>query len=230
MNVGELYEQFRGDVYDIAKPYLWSDWEIYGYMDDAYRMFVRLTGGIADFTSPLTQIDIVAGEAIASLDKRVLRITGARRASDGRTIDVINHTDLVTTRDTDYGSGKYIYEDDTPGEVKYMVIGEQRGKVRWVQIPQADNVAKLHIYRLPLVRIDREKPDKDFEFDEIGDEHITHLSLWMQHRAYMKADADTFDKGKSDDLKLQFEAYCNFAKSEWERYKSKPREVVYGGL
>ena len=71
---------------------------------------------------------------------------------------------------------------------------------------------------------------RDFEFDEIGEEHLLSLLLWMKHRAYGKQDAETFDRSKRDEYKSSFEAYCNSAKAEWERYKSKVRVVEYGGL
>lgn len=31
-----------------------------------------------------------------------------------------------------------------------MVIGMQRGIVRWVNVPEADDTIKLRVYRLPL--------------------------------------------------------------------------------
>ena len=51
MNVQELLDQFRSDAFDLALPYLWSDTDVLRYMNDAYGMFVRLTGGIGDFTT-----------------------------------------------------------------------------------------------------------------------------------------------------------------------------------
>jgi hypothetical protein len=52
----------------------------------------------------------------------------------------------------------------------------------------------------------------------------------MQHLAYRKADADTFDRGRSDEYKALFESYCAMVRAEWERYKHKTRVVTYGGL
>lgn len=230
MNVGELYQQFRGEVMDIAKPYLWSDWEVYGYMDDAYRMFVRLIGGVADFTSSLTQIDVVAGEAVATLDKRILRVESARLVSVNRPLDIINKGNMTPQFQRDYGVVREAFLDNTPGALRYMVIGEERGKCRWIQVPMVDDVVALHVFRLPMEHIDRTNPDTKFEFDEVGEEHVPHFTLWMKHRAYMKADVDTFDKGKADGFKAQFTDYCTLAKAEWERYKYKPREVAYGGI
>lgn len=230
MTAQELLDQFRSEMVDTAKPYLWSDTEVLGYMDDAYKMFVRLTGGIADFTSDLTRVDIVAGEAVAEYDRRILRVMEAQRASDLGKIEVINQTDMTFKRDNDYGLVRPIYLDNTPGRVRYMVIGAERGKAKWVQLPEENDQAILYVYRLPLTSIERDGSNLAFEFDEIGEEHHTHLGLWMRHRGYMKADAETFDRGRADDFKKQFTGYCTFAKAEWERYKHKNRTVAYGGL
>ena len=94
MTSSELLTLFRSDISDVALPYLWSDLEAYTYMNDAYRMFVRLTGGVPDFTSLTTQVPIVSGNALGVLDPSILRIMSARRLSDGREIKVINSPDI----------------------------------------------------------------------------------------------------------------------------------------
>lgn len=199
-------------------------------MNDAYSMFVRLTGGIADFTSSATQVPIVTGEAIGTLDPSILRVMEAYRASDNSDIKVINQTDLTFTRDNDYGRIRPVYIDTKPGPVRYMIIGAQRGKCKWVQVPEVDDTANLYIYRLPLVDIDVSNPDLSFEFDDVPKEHHTHLALWMRRCAHLKQDAETFDKGKSAEYDQMFSNYCAGVKAEWERYKHKNRECVYGGI
>jgi len=230
MTAGELLEQYRLDMVDTVTPHFWSDTEAYRYMASAYNMFVRLTGGIADFTSKATQVDIVVGENVAALDKSILRIMEASRGSDTAKIEVINQANLTFQRDNDYGRIRQLYTDNTPGPVRYMIIGAERNKVRWVQMPEVADVANLLIYRLPLNTIDPLDPDESFDFSEVEEEHHTHFVLWMRYLGYMKADADTFDQGKATLFKAQFEEYCNFTKAEWERYKHKNRSVAYGGL
>lgn len=229
MNALELYDQFRSDVVDVLKPFIWSDDDVFRYMDDAYKMFVRLTGGIADFTSDFTRVDIVAGDPIGIYDKRILRIMKATRLSDNGKITVINQTDLSFIRGDDYGLLRPAYLDNAPGRVTQMIIGMERGKCQWVQVPEVDDTAVLHIYRLPKDRI---APDIDAEFDfpEIGEEHVLHLGLWMRHKAYAKADTDRFNGPLSEKYKENFTDYCTFAKAELERAKHKTREVVYGGI
>lgn len=228
MNVQEVYDQFRADMVDTAKPYLWSDADVFRHMDDAYKMFVRLMGGIADFTSDMTRVDIAAGDPLGVMDKRILRVMEAYRASDAAEIKIINQTDLTFARGTDYGTIRPVYLDTTPGPVRYMIIGAERGKCKWVQVPVVADVAQLYVYRLPSTKIDG--TNLSFEFDEIGEEHHSSLVLWMRHKGYMKADAETFDRGRSGEFKAAFTEYCSLAKAEWERYKHKNREVAYGGI
>lgn len=226
MNSTELVTAWREDVRDTEQPYLWSDEEALRYAAAAYSMFVRLTGGVADFTSDACAVDIVAGEATAELHPSILRIMSATRRSDTQPIDVINPTDLNKMRSSDYGQMKRIVMDTRTGPVRYMVHGLQRGMVRWVQVPEVNDVCDLHIYRLPLVGI----TDFDQDLVDVDEEHHIHLLDWMKHLAYKKQDADAFDPQASAVGKTLFETYCTFVKAEWERYKHKTRVVSYGGL
>lgn len=222
----ELFDAFRSDVSDVSAPYLWSESEVWRYMDDAYKMFVRLTGGVPDSTSDLTQIDVVAGEADAEVSPLILKFREARLLSTGLKLTIVNHTDLPMTGGSDYGNIRSMYLNKMPGPVRYMLIGKQRKLVTWLQVPVEDDTVSLIVDRLPLDRISCEGQ----EFADIGEEHHEHLMLWMKSRAYGKQDADTFDRGRRDEYKKEFIAYCEFAKGEMARYKSKVRSVAYGGL
>ena len=226
MTSDELFDAFREDVSDLASPHLWSDSEVYRYMNDSYVMFVRLTGGVPDSTSPLTQIPVYTGEANAEISPLILRIRDAQLVSLGRPLKIINHTDLPLVSLPDYGTIRDVYLNNLSGEVRYMLIGQQRGLVTWIQVPAEDDTVQLSVYRLPLERI----VGPEQEFSDIGEEHHEHLLLWMKARAYGKQDAETFDKGRRDEYKAAFTEYCSMAKAEWERAKSKVRSVAYGGI
>ena len=225
-NALELVDTWRGDIVDDAQPYLWSDVEAYHYADAAYRMFVRLIGGIHDFTSSVTRVPIVAGEALASVDRSILRFDSAHRVSDGRDIAILNWTDRNVMRKDDYGFSKNLYTDPTPGEVRYMVVGNQTGIVKWVQVPVVDDEAQLQVYRMPLQRI----VDGSHPLDEVDENHHIHLLDWMKHLALLKRDTECYDKSMSDDCANRFRAYCGQTKAEAERYRSKVHVTQYGGI
>ena len=230
MNADYLLRAFRRDTGDVEEPYLWANEEVLVYMDDAYKMFVRLTGGVADCTSPLCTLDVVAGENTAEIDTRILRIMRAVRASDNELVEIINATDLTKMSREDYGLIKPLYMDKVPGPVRYMVIGRQRGLVQWVQVPEADDQVLLDVYRLPLTSVKPDGSNLTFNFPDIGEEHHYYLLKWMFHRGYDKRDSDLFDPVKAEKFKAEFISYCDMAKAEWERSKHKTRVVNYEGI
>lgn len=226
MNAGQLYDMFRSDVVDIELPYLWSDEEVFAYIDDAYKMFVRMLGGVADNTSAITQVPITAGILTTPLDYRILKHRGVRLQSNNRPIELINLQDGPVVPTSDYGVMYYAGNDRQPGRVRFMVIGEQDDVARWAQAPIENDVALLSVFRLPLEDITLETD----EFVDVRPHHHLHFLKWMKHLAYAKQDAETFDRARSEENKKNFQEYCAFAKSEWERQKSKTRVVAYGGL
>lgn len=221
-----LYDAFRTDVVDTARPYAWSEDEVWRYAADAQRMFIRQTGGVADATSLATAIDVTTGEAWSDLHPSILRIMSMTRRSDGRLLKILNNTDLEMPSSSDYGQSLVARLDMRAGPVHSAVIGLERNKVRWLQIPEADDTVDAYIYRLPLKVISG--PDQ--EITDIPEEHHLHLLDWMKALAYRKQDLDTFDPNKAADCESRFLAYCLVVKAEWSRYMHKTRVVTYGGL
>jgi hypothetical protein len=231
MTVTELFDLFRSDVGDDVPAYLWSDDEVYSYMDDAFKMFARLTGGIPDSTSDITRVDITTGEEYSTVSPKILKFREAFLESSGQPLRIINNENLGGIVRDDYGS-TVSFARNRPGRVTHMAIGLDRtgdgGQVRWVGIPQADDVALLTVYRLPLTTLNESANERALY--EIGEEHHVNLLPWMRYRAYAKDDSETLDKGQSLVNRRAFEEYCTMVKAENERYKSKTRVVAYGGL
>lgn len=226
MNSTKLYNLFRNDVTDTVKPYLWSDPEVFTYMGDAYDMFVRLTGGIPDFTSPVTQLVAKEGVATTKVSEKILRFVHAWRVADMRELAIINSTDLGRTFASDYGSWNPQRLTADEGPITSMLIGMERNKVRWLKVPASDQAVQLHVYRLPLERI----TDFDQELEEVDEIHHLHLLKWMKSLAYRKQDAETLDVGTADQNELLFRNYCFEAKAEFARRDHKTRIVQYNGL
>lgn len=228
LNSQELFDRFRIDIVDTSLPYLWTDEEVVSYADDAYRMYIRLTGGIPDFTSDVTKIPLVTGEDIVATDPSILRVMTATLASTGADIEVVNATDLpmLFQSSTDYGSLRTLSMKNVPGAVRWLVVGMEKYKAKVIQIPVVDDEIDMYVYRLPLVHI----TDGTHPLDDIMEDHHIHLLKWMKALAYQKQDAETFDKTKSAESEAAFRAYALQMKSEWERSKYKNRRVVYGGI
>jgi hypothetical protein len=224
-----LYNLFRSDVVDTAAPYLWSDLEVWEYLSDAFEMFVRLTDGIGDISSPMTQIPIITGNMYAPLDRRIIKIRRAVFGSTGRPLIILNVEDTPRPPLNDYGVVPPIGYDYLPGVVTSMVIGEQEGVCRWIQVPMENDSAKLAVWRMPLVsEIDSSSPEDALM--EVDPRHHRNLLKWMRHRAYGKQDADTFNRGRSQENETAFHTYCEWARFEQQRQRSKVRITQYGGI
>lgn len=227
MESHELLCTFREDSLDNVEPYLWSDAEVYQYINDAYFMFVRLTGGIADGSSSVTLLSPLAGEVTTPLDPSIMRIRTAKNVTDNNcSIKVINVQDEDDLTTEDYGVVRTIGQTNIPGPVRYMVIGEEDDYVRWVNIPIVNTLIQLIVERLPMIPITRARQ----RFSGIRDEHHYHLLKWVRHLAYRKQDADTFNLVKSDQERDDFIEYTGLAKREKGIRRHKVRVTKYGGL
>lgn len=216
MTSGELLDLFRVEMNDAEAPYLWTNAFVTDAINEAQVEFARKTDGIPDATTPeVTEIEIVAGTDTYQLHEKVLKIRAARRADNGRPIEVVNVEDMAS---------RNMYFDGLPGELKALVIGMDEYGVQAWPMPASSLVAKLTVFRMPLADI---VGDQEFE---IAARHHRYLLHWVKHLAYSVQDAETFDKTKAADFEDKFNAYCFSVKLEQERLRHKPRAVVYGGI
>lgn len=228
MNSTDLFSAFRSDMRDEVAPYFWSDNDLARYANAAQIQFCKLEGGIADSTSVATQVAVTAGEAFSDLHPSILKVRHARRQSDGVELALLNLEDVQGghLRSEDYGvmsltsAAAFI----TAGELRGMVLGMERNKVRWVHIPIEDDTVLLTIDRRPLEAITGKGIDL-----EIDEDHHEYLLLWMKYLAHLKSDAETYNRVLSDNARAQFEAYCAQARRDRELRNHKFRTVSYGG-
>lgn len=209
---------FRREMSDEIAPFLWSDEDAYGYLDDAQKMFARLTGGLPDASSSLTRIDFGIDQPDFELSPLILKVRSAYRVSDGRPINVINYENMER---------EGLRFDGRKGPVNTLVIGADSKLAYLMPIPSIEDAIQMLVDRLPLCSIDLDNAPQRLEIDE---HHHRHLLDRMKELAYGKQDAETFDKTKSEEFGARFLSYCSMAKLEKERRKHKPRTVAYGGL
>lgn len=229
MNANELADYFRSQVRDTVAPLLWSDEEVLTYMNEAQKMFVRLTNGIYDVTSAACTVAITAGQKYSTLNPAVLEIRKAYYVNPNtgfkRELKVISLADIDSLSSSDYGVYNNSSIQDTPGTVDYMLTGEERGKVRWINVPTEDATVQLAIARLPLTSLSSTQLTL-----EVPEEHHVSLIEWMKHLAYNKQDGDAYNPKTSTESEMRFRAYCDFVWKEWERYRHTHRTIAYGGI
>lgn len=217
MNVAALLARFRADVRDENAPYLWSDAEIYSYIDEAQKQFCRLTGGIADATSAeCASVMLTAGNSMADLSPKVLKVRSAFDAL-GKQLTIANMEDV------EFGDlyGEELFAD-TEGEVTTIVIGMAADQIKVIHTPDEDQVIHLIVYRLPLEDIENSNSEL-----EIPEQHHTSLLLWARSLAHRKTDAEAFNRGKAEEFARRFEQYCDMAKGEAGRRDHKHRTVRF---
>lgn len=218
MDIDGLVSLFRKDMVDEASPPLWSDEEVFGYLDDAQREFAREIGGLQDSSSAISRVAVAVGQETFRYDQRILTIRDAYRVSDGRAVDVLNYKDLAK-------SG--LRFDGSTGPLACIVIGMDECVARLLPIPSIADEIQMIVERLPLCSISLDEQENKLEVHEM---HHRALLLRMKELAYSKQDAETLDTTRSKDFGVQFLAYCGKVKMEKERRRHKPRAVLYGGL
>ena len=228
MELKALLLKFRKDVSDQARPYLWDEDEVLKFAIDAQDMYVRLTGGIDDASTPdITDIPVVAGDVLAAHSPYILRIKSAKLVTARRSLAIVNEKDIAQLTYSDYGLQRteHLHDEDT-GEVEAIVLGVEKNKVRWFKVPPSTadtDTCRLNVRRLPYPRITSEESCL-----EIDEQHHYHLMKWMKHLAYGKEDAETYDRDLSESNKEAFEQYCKSGDENKQRYR--PGIVAYGGI
>ena len=212
MDTTELRTLFRSEFSDAVEPYLVPDASVYAYLDDAQKMFCRLTEGIEDSRSHT--LGITPDTEWYDLDKNILKIRRAVDAATGRSVALVNQEKAES-------SG--IRFDGRAGRLHALVMGLEKHAVRAWPVPNQTTAVSLEVFRLPRTA---EQGD-ELEVDE---QHHQHLLLWVKHRAYGNQDAEVRDDKKALEYEQRFRAYCAEARKEQERARRVVGAVNYGGI
>lgn len=218
MTPSAALDLLRAELGDEVRPYLWSDDYLYSCLDDAQKMFCRLTDGIADAsTNKVTLLDIPVDTDWVKLHASILKIRSAYLVSTGGPIEIINGEDMP---------GRALRFDGTTGPVARLVEGLEENKIRAHPVASVADSIRLSVFRLPLTTI----TGASGEAFELGEHHHPHLPKWAKHRAYGVQDADARDEKLAQKFENEFRNYCALAQQEQRTKRHKVRTVVYGGI
>lgn len=212
MNSTELRTLFRSEFSDAVAPYLIAETSVYAYINDAQRMFCRLTEGIEDGRS--FTIPVVGGVEWYPVDSAILKLRRVVDRASGREVAVVNQ---------EHAAAAGITFDGRAGPLRALVTGVEKGFARVWPVPIVASTLSLETFRLPYAV----GPGEELEIDE---QHHEHLLLWVKHRAYGNQDAEVRDDRKAQEYEQRFRAYCALARSEQERARRVDRPVSYGGI
>jgi len=235
MTPSDIADLFRSDIEDTdADDPLWTDTEIFGYMDQSIKQFARVTDYFADAsTTEIVDIPVVATQKFINLDPRITKIRGARLATAG--LEVIPRT-YADVNQSGYGRDAYdnfafsspINWENATGTPTIIITDLEKDKGRLVAIPVVNDTLNLFVYRLPLLDITEDSAT--FEITEV--EYQRGLMYYMKYLAYQKNDADVFNEQLSEAAFVLATDFMDRVKTALrrQRFSSTVGTVRYGGL
>jgi len=219
-NAEDLVARLRLDLDDTESgAYLWSDDELYRYVDRAQRQFARLTNIFLDSNPVYFLLDVIAGQATYPLNSSVLSIEQAYLGSTGRPLALRNSEELLMELGTVYN-----WRTET-GEPRYIVRDEGNSALQLVPVPDKADSVQLIVTRLPL----RTVSSDNINLELVDDRHVDTLMLWAKHLAYSKHDVDTHDIELAAKYEADFRRWCEEYRGEILRKRRRPGNVAYGG-
>lgn len=236
MTPEEVVELFRLDVDDTdADDPLWSDLEVYHYLDEAQKQFARKTDYFSDAsTADICIATITADDPWVTLDPRVTKIRAAQLGNTGKKVTPVTFAqmeDQPNTVDT-YGSpfnfsSTYKWQEAV-GTPRFAVTDMERNKLRLASIPQENDTLNMQVYRLPLKDITEDSAR--FEVEET--DYQRNLIHFMKYLAYSKNDVDTFEQDLADRAERVASSFHLQAQRDLRRrrYSAHTGTVRYGGL
>lgn len=217
----DLVGIFRREVDDLPQQNgstagsLWSDDDIYRYMNSAANMTARRVMSLYK----IFELDITAGEGLIKFPtERILKVRRAYSITGRREIRQLNMSDSYII--DDYGlSVRSATWETTTGPPNSFALDYRPGYLRLFPIPTANDTLVVHAHVIPAIMV----PGDTVPFT--ADEDISLVLMWMKKLAYDKHDADTFDAGKSQRFEAEFERRVREREPEFRRQTRSPGVV-----
>lgn len=199
MTLEELIVLYRAQSMDQIKSVGGGDSDVFCsddlltiYANEAQVEACRRGELLRDSSSPMCSIAIAAGDEIAPLDPRIVRIIRAR--VDGQDVAVVSGEDMD-------GIFPAWQDDANRNKPTHLISGMTSGAMHLWPRPKEAGTIRLTVQRLPLkpLRNDNDKP-------EIRPELHPGLVDWMLYRAYSREDTDLHNDTKAALALARFEA------------------------
>jgi hypothetical protein len=201
---------FRNQVddTDVDDP-AWSDTEVIRYMNLAINDFARKTLCINDAqTVSIVELAVTQDSPWVPYSELILEFDPQTAYSQGqnRNLPMLDKYSFLrgALGDDDYGGITTTQGWQTvTGTPKVLISNFETESLRAYPIPIVDDTLEVVVKRLPINAITDigvasvEEPEIPAKFHE-------HLVVFMQYRAYLKQDAECYDKGLSDRYLLEW--------------------------
>lgn len=213
----ELLKFFRAEVGDAVAPYLWEDWEVYGYMTEGFDALLKK----ANVQTTVLRLPFVAGTPTVAIPKSLLHIR-AMRIVDGGVVNPASATERVTTRANDYGvpwSGTDAMFTGT-GVPQFYVRDYERTALRLVPIPNANGELELQ----GTATLSAPMAD-GVPLPTTDAEDLRLVLHYMKFLAYAKHEAETEDLVRSSHHEARFNRGSEEREARLRNYRRPPGVV-----
>lgn len=192
MNLGELRTGFRNRSGDTKKPYLWSDPEVDGYINEA--LIEAVDRGLMIYDRESFTVDVEVGVIDYALDKSIIRVNEVLVTSkDGVALDEPEQLRLAERESGFMYHQQFGHHHDLQG---YRI--DEDGTFVLDATPTTVATLSLAVYRYA----DALKDEGDEP--EIPEMYHAKLLEWALKLAYLKQDADAYDPSASDRHDAEF--------------------------
>lgn len=204
--LGAFVTEWRNRLGDALTPYLWSNDEIVGYLNDALAELSLEVPLIEDSSSSICSFSLAADQETVAISPRVTAIHSARLGSGGLPLRIMSVHEL--------DAEQYNWRDQDSGTPLVFAFNPSGDGTGFIYPPTEDeDTLYLVVNRLPI-------SDLTWDGDQntvIGIPSRFHRLLidGVLYRAYQKNDTDTEDKGRS---KMHFDL--------WEKSKETIRRSI----
>ena len=209
MNLGELRDSFRVKTGDTARPYLWLDPEVDGYINEAYTEAVDR--GLVIYDRESFTVDVEVGVTDYQLDPSIIRVKAANvTVKDGVELDEPEPVYLSNRR--------YDGTFSEPYQPQGYRIDED-GMFVLVASPTVTATIALEVHRYPKTLVE------DDDEPEIQSIYHAKMLAWALKLAYLKQDADTFDAKASERFEAEFTRTFGPSKTA-QQHRQRRRKVA----
>lgn len=233
-NLAGLVAKFRADQDDLVDPQLWSDSEIYDYLDEAQEEICEEV----DILSDNIEIPFVAATVAAAdgeLDVSSYRITRVRSVdlvSPRKYMVLANWEEFDSNPqrfvDDDYGLDAFNsdWKDQTNTYPRVVITDYDADNWRLYPIPTEDGTFKARVYHKPLTRMYAGGVEP-----VVTDRQLQQaMLLKARSLAYLKQDSETYDVQNSQKLEAVFLQRCAEYRKRTQRKRRRTNTTSYGGI
>jgi hypothetical protein len=197
----DIATEFRTEIddTDTADP-LWSDTEVIRYMNLAVEEVAEKTLCINEATASLTELTVTAASEWVPYNEVILEFDPQQAYSQGqaRNLPIMNKYEFLRERrEDDYGKATPAQDwQSVSGTPKLFISDLRVESLRAYPIPVANDTLEVFVKRLPLASEEiTDISSTSVEVPVIPAMFHRKLVVYMMHRAYLKNDAECYDRG-----------------------------------